>query len=68
MFQHPEFVMDVSNEERKYESPRFFEHRHGQAALSYVVYKHESAFKLKTMATNGIKTSKRTSSIRSKKM
>lgn len=38
MRNHPEFVIDASQLEKKYESPYFIESRHDQSVLSCVVY------------------------------
>ncbi len=38
MLIHPEIVVDVSQDKRSMESPKFVEHRHDQAVLSGVVY------------------------------
>lgn len=49
MYQHPEFVMDVPENEKINESSRFIEHRHDQAVLSCVVYAREKANGLKVL-------------------
>lgn len=40
MMFHPEFVLDVNPDEIGKESKKFIEHRHDQAILSCLVYKH----------------------------
>ena len=53
MFHHPEFVIDVPNEELKNESKRFSENRHDQAVLSCIAYKHEKKHKVKILWEKG---------------
>lgn len=40
MIQHPKLVMDVTEEERKYQHPTFIENRHDQAIYSALIYKY----------------------------
>ena len=49
MFDNPQFVVDVSQEEMKSESKKFIEHRHDQAVLSCVVYRNEDKKNLKVL-------------------
>jgi len=49
MLLHPEFVVDVPEQERALEDPCFIEHRHDQSVLSCLVYSHERSLKLKVL-------------------
>lgn len=40
MIQHPEFIMDVSEEEMQNQLPGFIENRHDQAVFSALIYKY----------------------------
>ena len=42
MLQHPEFVMDVTDDERKYQHKELIENRHDQAVYSALLYKYIS--------------------------
>jgi len=42
MLKHPEFVMDVTSDERKYQHKELIENRHDQAVYSALLYKYMS--------------------------
>lgn len=47
MDEHPEFVIDVPEEERRHEAPCFREHRHDQSVLNACLYRYRDQVRIR---------------------
>lgn len=60
MLEHPELVLDVTDDERIFENKMFIENRHDQAVLSGIIYSYQNYFNLivKPTTSEGYKPGK----------